>query len=68
METVAREIGKLDRWILIVTADSCLNGGHYKTLERALMGAGLEVICLNAGKRPLLSKVGEGIASAFAAQ
>ena len=60
-ETVVQEISKLGNRLLIVSADSFLAGGHYKTLERALTGAGLHVTCMNAGKRPLLSKVGEGI-------
>ena len=61
METVAREIAKLGRQVLVVPTSSFLAGGHYEKLKQALTGAGLQVACLNAGKRPLLSKVNEGI-------
>ena len=61
METVVQEIDKLGKRILVVSADSFFVGGHYERLERTLTGAGLLVTCLEAGKQPLLSKVGEGI-------
>ena len=61
METAAREIAKLGGRILIVAAGSFLAGGHYEEFARALTDAGLRVTCLRAGKRPLLSKVDEGI-------
>lgn len=61
METVAREIAKLGRQVLVVPTSSFLAGGHYEKLKQALTGAGLQVACLNAGKSPLLSKVNEGI-------
>ena len=61
METVAQEIAKLGRRLLTVLTGSFLAGGHYETLEQALTSARLQVTCLNAGKRPLLSKVNEGI-------
>ena len=61
METVIQEISKLGKRILVVYTDSFLDGGHYEKLEHSLTEAGLEVTCLKAGKRPLLSKVDEGI-------
>lgn len=61
MKTVVQEITKLGKRLLIVPTGSFLDGGHDETLEQALTGAGLQVTCLNAGKRPLLSKVNEGI-------
>ena len=60
-ETVAQEIAKLGKRLLIVPTGSFLAGGHYEALERALTDAGLEVTCLKAGKKPLLSKVNEGV-------
>lgn len=61
METAAQEIAKLGRKLLIVPTGSFLTGGHYEKLEQALIGTGLQISCLQAGKRPLLSKVNEGI-------
>lgn len=58
---VAEEIAKLGRRMLVIPTGSFLSGGHYETLERALTGAGLVVFRLNAGRKPLLSKVQEGV-------
>ena len=57
---VAEEIAKLGRRMLVIPTGSFLSGGHYETLERALTRAGLVVFPLNAGRKPLLSKVQEG--------
>lgn len=61
METAVQEIAKLGKRLLIVLTGSFLAGGHYEKLEQALTGAGLQISCLQTGKRPLLSKVNEGI-------
>ena len=61
METAAQGIAKLGRRLLIVPTGSFLTGGHYEKLEQALTDAGLQISCLQTGKRPLLSKVNEGI-------
>ena len=61
MQTVVQEIAALGTRVLVVPTGSFLAGGHYEPLERALTGAGLQVACLKAGKKPLLSKVNEGI-------
>ena len=60
-ETVVQKIAKLGKRLLIVPTGSFLAGGHYEMLERALTDAGLEITCLKAGKKPLLSKVSEGV-------
>ena len=57
---VAEEIAKLGRRMLVIPTGSFLSGGHYETLERALTRARLVVFPLNAGRKPLLSKVQEG--------
>ena len=54
-----QEIAKLGKRLLVVPTGSFLAGGHYEKLEQALTDAGLRVTRLNAGKRPLLSKVNE---------
>lgn len=61
METVAQETAKLGKRLLAVLTGSFLAGGHDKALVRALEDAGIEVACLKAGKKPLLSKVNEGV-------
>ena len=61
METAVHEITKLGKRLLIVPTGSFLASGHYEKLEQALTGAGLQISRLQAGKRPLLSKVNEGI-------
>ena len=61
METVVREIARLGKQLLAVPTGSFLAGGHYEKLAQALTDAGLQVACLSAGKKPLLSKVKEGI-------
>ena len=58
---VAEEIAKLGRRMLVIPTGSFLSGGHYETLERALTRARLVVFPLNAGRKPLLSKVQEGV-------
>lgn len=60
MKTVAQEIAKLGSRLLVIPTGSFLAGGHYETLKRCLTEAGLEVHTLQAGKKPLLSKVNEG--------
>ena len=60
-ETVVREIARLGKRLLAVPTGSFLAGGHYEKLAQALTDAGLQVACLSAGKKPLLSKVKEGI-------
>lgn len=60
MKTVAQEIAKLGSHLLVIPTGSFLAGGHYETLKRCLTEAGLEVHTLQAGKKPLLSKVNEG--------
>lgn len=61
MQMVAEETAKLGQRVLIVTAGSFVAGGHYEVLEKALQTSGLTVTCLPAGKKPLLSKVNEGV-------
>ncbi len=61
METVAQETAKLGKRLLAVLTGSFLAGGHDKALVRALEDAGIEVTRLKAGKKPLLSKVNEGV-------
>lgn len=58
---VAEEIAKLGKRVLVVPTGSFVSGGHYEELKSTLTAAGLEVFCLQAGKRPLLSKVNEGV-------
>ncbi len=58
---VAQEIAKLGKKALIVSTGSFIKAGHYDELKKSLSEAGVESICLNAGKEPLLSKVNEGI-------
>ena len=62
MDFVAAELAKLGRRLLVVPTGSFVAGGHYAELEQHLQAAGLEVFCLHAGRKPLLSKVNEGIA------
>ena len=47
--------------LAIVPTGSFLASEHYAKLEQALTNAGLQIICMNAVKQPLLSKVNEGI-------
>ena len=61
-DRVVEEIAKLGRRLLVVPTGSFVSNGHYKELERRLTAAGLVVVCLNAGRQPLLSKVNEGAA------
>ncbi len=61
LELVAKETAALGKRLLIVPTGSFVSGGHYDELESSLINAGLEVLCLQAGKKPLLSKVNEGI-------
>lgn len=61
METVAQETAKLGKRLLAVLTGSFLASGHDKALVRALEDAGIEVTRLKAGKKPLLSKVNEGV-------
>ena len=61
METVAREIAKLGKRLLVIPTASFLSGGHYAPLKKLLAEMGIEVHTLPAGKKPLLSKVNEGI-------
>lgn len=61
METVVQEISNLGKRLLVVPTDSFLSGGHYEPLKGCLTEAGIEACTLPAGKKPLLSKVSEGI-------
>lgn len=61
MEAVVEEISKLGKKVLIVPTGSFVSGGHYEELEGCLKSAGIESICLEAVREPLLSKVNEGI-------
>lgn len=61
METVTREIAGLGKRLLVIPTASFLSGGHYEPLKGCLAEAGIEVCTLHAGKKPLLSKVNEGI-------
>lgn len=61
LKTVVREITKLGKRLLVVPTGSFLTGGHYAPLEKQLTEAGIEVCTLQAGKKPLLSKVNVGI-------
>ena len=61
METVAREISRLGKRLLVIPTASFLSGGHYEPLKGCLAEAGMDVHTLQAGKKPLLSKVNEGI-------
>ncbi len=61
MKLVTEEISKIGKKVLIVPTDSFVTGGHYEELERNLNTAGIQCVCLNAGREPLLSKVNEGI-------
>ena len=62
MGHVVQETAKLGRRLLVVPTGSFVSGGCYAELEQHLTAAGVEVFCLNAGRKPLLSKVNEGIA------
>lgn len=62
IKLVAEEIAKLGKRLLIVPTGSFISGGHYEKLREQLSATGLTVFCLKAGKKPLLSKVKEGIA------
>ena len=59
---IVEEIAKLGRRLLVVPTGSFVANGHYEELERCLTAAGLTIVCLNAGRQPLLSKVNEGAA------
>ena len=61
MKLVTEEISKIGKKVLIVPTDSFVTGGHYEELKRNLNTAGIQSVCLNAGREPLLSKVNEGI-------
>ena len=61
METVVQEISNLGKRLLVVPTGSFLSGGHYEPLKSCLTEAGIEACTLPAGKKPLLSKVNEGI-------
>ena len=61
IDQVVEEIAKLGRRLLVVPTGSFAANGHYEELEHRLTAAGLTVICLNAGRQPLLSKVNEGV-------
>lgn len=60
MEAVIDEVSKLGNRVLIVPTGSFVSGGHYEELESCLKSAGVEGICLEAVREPLLSKVNEG--------
>lgn len=61
IETVAKEIAKIGKNVLIVPTGSFVAGGHYEELKNTLAAAGVGSFLLDSGKEPLLSKVNEGI-------